>query len=435
MKLQINGISLRARGPRASTRAGGRPPRCSAPCSAAAPAPAASSTTTTTADRHRRHPADRQRRHRPADLDRRRPPTRPGCHPAADDRRGAAGRGRAGARRRRSAVLAQGRHGDRHGPQDRRDPRAGQLAAGQRQRPDQRTRPRPARTGRSTSPTSPARRSRRSPWPARSRTAWSPRAPCSTSRRSSRSPTARSTTPRRTATRRCRSPTSCKVSSNIGADLIGAKLGANRFDYWVHRFGFGATDRRRPARRGGRHRPAGLQVLGLLDGQPAVRPGRVGHPDADGHRLRGDRQRGHPALAPRRRSRSAASRSPQPAGHRIISPPTAAELRQMLRGVLADGGTASGAAIPGYDLAGKTGTANVVDQRQVLEHRVRRLVHRDGPGQPPEAARSSSSSTSPRARSTAGRSPRRRSRRSSGGRCRTSASHRTERRHRGQVAR
>jgi len=32
----------------------------------------------------------------------------------------------------------------------------------------------------------------------------------------------------------------------------------------------------------------------------------------------------------------------------------------MLRGVLADGGTASGAGIPGYDMAGKTGTANVV---------------------------------------------------------------------------
>jgi cell division protein FtsI (penicillin-binding protein 3) len=31
----------------------------------------------------------------------------------------------------------------------------------------------------------------------------------------------------------------------------------------------------------------------------------------------------------------------------------------MLRGVLSDGGTASGAAIPGYDLAGKTGTANI----------------------------------------------------------------------------
>ena len=32
----------------------------------------------------------------------------------------------------------------------------------------------------------------------------------------------------------------------------------------------------------------------------------------------------------------------------------------MLRGVLADGGTASGAAIPGWDLAGKTGTADEV---------------------------------------------------------------------------
>ena len=31
-----------------------------------------------------------------------------------------------------------------------------------------------------------------------------------------------------------------KVSSNIGADEIGMKLGANRFNYWVHRFGFGS---------------------------------------------------------------------------------------------------------------------------------------------------------------------------------------------------
>ena len=48
-----------------------------------------------------------------------------------------------------------------------------------------------------------------------------------------------------------------------------------------------------------------------------------------------------------------------PAGHRIISTTTASEIRQMLRGVVGDGGTASGAAIPGYDLAGKTGTAQV----------------------------------------------------------------------------
>jgi cell division protein FtsI/penicillin-binding protein 2 len=35
-------------------------------------------------------------------------------------------------------------------------------------------------------------------------------------------------------------------------------------------------------------------------------------------------------------------------------------MRDMLRGVYADGGTASGAAMPGWDLAGKTGTAQVV---------------------------------------------------------------------------
>jgi cell division protein FtsI/penicillin-binding protein 2 len=48
-----------------------------------------------------------------------------------------------------------------------------------------------------------------------------------------------------------------------------------------------------------------------------------------------------------------------PPGRRVISPTTASELRGMLRGVLADGGTASGAAIDGYDLAGKTGTAQI----------------------------------------------------------------------------
>ena len=50
---------------------------------------------------------------------------------------------------------------------------------------------------------------------------------------------------------------------------------------------------------------------------------------------------------------------PPSPGHRIIGPATAAELRDMLRGVFADGGTASGAQIPGYDMAGKTGTANI----------------------------------------------------------------------------
>ena len=45
----------------------------------------------------------------------------------------------------------------------------------------------------------------------------------------------------------------------------------------------------------------------------------------------------------------------------MISPQVAASLRQMLEGVLAPGGTASEVSIPGYQLAGKTGTANKPD--------------------------------------------------------------------------
>ena len=52
---------------------------------------------------------------------------------------------------------------------------------------------------------------------------------------------------------------------------------------------------------------------------------------------------------------------PEPAGHRVISGSVAADVRKMLEGVLAPGGTASEVSIPGYQLAGKTGTANKFD--------------------------------------------------------------------------
>ena len=62
----------------------------------------------------------------------------------------------------------------------------------------------------------------------------------------------------------------------------------------------------------------------------------------------------------------------------MISEATAPQLRQMLEGVFAPGGTASEVAIPGYTLAGKTGTANKIDPRtgRVLEDALRRLVRR-----------------------------------------------------------
>jgi cell division protein FtsI/penicillin-binding protein 2 len=49
----------------------------------------------------------------------------------------------------------------------------------------------------------------------------------------------------------------------------------------------------------------------------------------------------------------------QAKGARILSPQIAAEVRQMLVGVYGEGGTASGAGIPGYQMAGKTGTAQI----------------------------------------------------------------------------
>jgi cell division protein FtsI (penicillin-binding protein 3) len=50
-------------------------------------------------------------------------------------------------------------------------------------------------------------------------------------------------------------------------------------------------------------------------------------------------------------------RPPAPKSHRIVSPRVDRELLQMLKGVVSDAGTAAGAEIPGYSVAGKTGTA------------------------------------------------------------------------------
>jgi cell division protein FtsI/penicillin-binding protein 2 len=150
-----------------------------------------------------------------------------------------------------------------------------------------------------------------------------------------------------------------RVSSNIGADEIGMKLGASRFDYWVHRFGFGAaTGVDLPGEESGivlhHSQYSGSSMGNLPMGQgESVTPIQMAtaySAIANGGILRPP----HIVKAIGRKA------TRPPAGHRVISSVAARELRDMLRGVFADGGTASGAAIPGYDLAGKTGTANVV---------------------------------------------------------------------------
>jgi cell division protein FtsI/penicillin-binding protein 2 len=149
-----------------------------------------------------------------------------------------------------------------------------------------------------------------------------------------------------------------KVSSNIGADLIGMRLGSQRFDYWVRRFGFGAkTGVDLPGEQSGivLHwwQYSGSSMANLPFGQgESVTPMQMVaaySAIADGGILRA------PHIV---QSVGGKQTSAEP-GRRIISPTTAAELRDMLRGVFADGGTASGAQIDGYDMAGKTGTANI----------------------------------------------------------------------------
>src|SRR5947209_18104331 len=47
----------------------------------------------------------------------------------------------------------------------------------------------------------------------------------------------------------------------------------------------------------------------------------------------------------------------------VVSSETAKEIGEALRGVVSDAGTAAAAAVPGFTIAGKTGTAQKVDPR------------------------------------------------------------------------
>jgi cell division protein FtsI/penicillin-binding protein 2 len=149
-------------------------------------------------------------------------------------------------------------------------------------------------------------------------------------------------------------------SSNVGAITIGLKMGRVRFDQWVRRFGFGRkTGVDLPGEERGLVLPvdkySGSTMGNLPIGQGiSVTPIQMAQAYAaiaNGGILR-----------PLRVVRRVDGRLlPVPRGHRVISARTAQELRQMLEGAFAPGGTASEVSIPGYKLAGKTGTASKFD--------------------------------------------------------------------------
>jgi cell division protein FtsI (penicillin-binding protein 3) len=150
-------------------------------------------------------------------------------------------------------------------------------------------------------------------------------------------------------------------SSNVGSIMIGQELGAERFDAWIRRFGFGTpTGIDLPGEESGilldLDKYSGSSMGNLPIGQGlAVTPMQmaVGYSAiANGGILR------PPHIVERVGARAAR----KPKGHRVISEATAASVRRMLEGVLGPGGTASGAAIEGYVLGGKTGTAEKPDE-------------------------------------------------------------------------
>jgi cell division protein FtsI (penicillin-binding protein 3) len=149
-------------------------------------------------------------------------------------------------------------------------------------------------------------------------------------------------------------------SSNVGAIKIGMVEGASRFNPGVHRFGFGArTGLDLQGEEIGQVLPlsrySGSSMGNLPIGQgelvTPIQMASAYSAIANGGVLSSphiiDSIGGHPVA--------------QPAGRQVISQTTASELRNMLKGVLAPGGTASAVSIHGYALAGKTGTASKID--------------------------------------------------------------------------
>jgi cell division protein FtsI/penicillin-binding protein 2 len=149
-------------------------------------------------------------------------------------------------------------------------------------------------------------------------------------------------------------------SSNIGAVEIGQKIGATKYSQWIEKFGFG--------------KPTGVQFPGeehgivpKLSEYSGATMGNL--PMGQGAAVTPmQMMQGYTAIAhdgierpPQLVKRIGEEKVHEPKGHRVISAKVAAEVREMLEGVLGPEGTASEVSVPGYTLAGKTGTAQVAE--------------------------------------------------------------------------
>ena len=149
-------------------------------------------------------------------------------------------------------------------------------------------------------------------------------------------------------------------SSNVGAVTIGLKLGAERFSKWIDRFGFGR-------RTGVQYPDEEIGLVPKLDEYSGSTMGNL--PMGQGLSVTPmQMMAGYQAIAdggilkrPQLVEKVGDESVHEPKGHRVISANVAAQVREMLEGVLEAGGTASAVSVPGYKLAGKTGTAQVAE--------------------------------------------------------------------------
>ena len=162
-------------------------------------------------------------------------------------------------------------------------------------------------------------------------------------------------------------------SSNIGAAKLALSVGEPKFYEYIRRFGFGErTGIELPGEINGLIRPpqswskisitripmgheVGVTPLQMTMAMAAI---------ANGGKL----------ITPRivksvttSDGKTISSLSPVVV-RQVVSPETAREIGDALRGVVSDRGTAAAAAVPGFTIAGKTGTAQKVDPRGGYEH-------------------------------------------------------------------
>jgi cell division protein FtsI/penicillin-binding protein 2 len=157
-------------------------------------------------------------------------------------------------------------------------------------------------------------------------------------------------------------------SSNIGAAKLAVGVGEQKFYEYIRRFGFGErTGIELPGEINGLIRPpqswSKISItripmgheIGVTPLQMTVAMAAI----ANGGKL----------VMPRivksittPEGKTISALSPVEL-RRVISPETAREIGDALRGVVSDRGTAAAAAVPGFTIAGKTGTAQKVDPR------------------------------------------------------------------------